>query len=473
MNGPGSTWDGASLASVRDALRRCESNYDQQPGADIDPNRMYASATQGIASAVDRPLVVGGRGTGKSYLANALCGDGTRRKLADAHGNRRLRHAKCFLGFVSRLGAANAPFAPTAGELEDMLAQRIAPDHIWRAVLCRYLTNTPQLPLVEIHRSGKTRDAAFRATILQTKQQVVMVCDALDRSATDWSVVRKLSRGVLQLALDLRGFKGVNVKVFLRRDQFEDDALFDFPDASKLRTGAVDLDWEQDELYGLLFNWIRAEVPSRHWRKSLAPLIAEGPATEPDRHRAAFEHIAGERMGYAKRGYTYTWVPRHLADTTDRVSPRSFMVAVGRAAVTTSDDVERPIDYRGFYEGVRAASQTRVDELKEDHPWIRTVLDDLEGLVVPCAARDFTSRWRNRRTVCRIRESQPADVPIDPITLANRTSVTDEQALLDALMTLRVAELRKATNKINVPDVYRVAAKIGRRGGVPPLRRQR
>ena len=160
-------------------------------------------------------------------------------------------------------------------------------------------------------------------------------------------------------------------------------------------------------------------------------------------------------------------------DTTGRVSPRSFMVAIGRAATTTDEDARRPIDHRGIYERVRAASRTRVDELREDHPWIRTVLDDLTGLVVPCPASDFTTRWRSRDTVRRIRTSQPSDVPVDPITLASGTAASDEQALLDALTTLRVAELRKATNKINVPDVYRVAANIGRRGGVPPLRRPR
>ncbi len=466
------SWDDAPLRAVREALARCAESYDHQPGADVDTSRMYASATQGIASAIDRPLVVGGRGTGKSYLANALCAEQTRRHLAEAYGIKSLGDAECFLGFVSRLGAANASFAPTAGELEDMLCMDIAPDHIWRAVLCRYLGDRRGTALVDVYRSGETRDAAFRTSILQVERQVVMVCDALDRLATDWSVVRKLSRGLLQLALDLRGFKRVNVKVFLRRDQFEDNDLFDFPDASKLRTGAVDLDWEHDELYGLLFKWIQTEIPDSHWRSSLAPLIPDRPVTSSERHRVAFEHVAGERMGYAKRGFTYTWVPRHLADTSDRVSPRSFMVAIGHAAAKTREGTPCPIDYRGLIEGVRAASQTRVDELREDHPWIRPVLDDLEGLVVPCPARDFTARWRQRDTVRRIHAYESRDVPVDPITLASSTtSISGEQALLDALMGLRVAELRKATAKINVPDVYRVAAKIGRRGGVPPLRR--
>ena len=213
------SWNDASSKAVREALRRCGERYDHQPGADVDPTRMYAPATQGIAAAIDRPLVVGGRGTGKSYLANALCAENTRLQLADAYGNRSLSTADCFLGFVDRVGAENAPFAPTAGDLEDMLTEQIAPDHVWRTVLCRYLTGKSDLPLVEVYRSGETHDAMFRASILQAERQVVMVCDALDRSATDWSVVRRLSRGLLQLALDLRGFKRVNVKLFLRRDQ--------------------------------------------------------------------------------------------------------------------------------------------------------------------------------------------------------------------------------------------------------------
>lgn len=472
MNPQTPSWDEDSLSAVREALARCADSYDHQPGANVDASRMYASATQGIASAIDRPLVVGGRGVGKSYLAHALCADETRRHLAKAHRLKSLRKANCFLGFASRLGAANAPFAPTAGELQDMLSMEIAPDHIWRAVLLRYLDDRPDSSLVDIHRSGETGDATYRSSILQVERPVVMVCDALDRSAADWSVVRKLTKGLLQLALDLRGFKHVNIKVFLRRDQFEDNALFDFPDASKLRTGTVDLDWEHDELYGLLFKWIQAEIPSRNWQRSLAPLIPDGPRTTPDRHRIAFEHVAGEYMGYKKRGFTYTWVPRHLADTTGRVSPRSFIVAIGYAATRTAKETPCPIDYRGLYEGVRAASRTRVDELVEDHPWVRPVLADLEGLVVPCLAKDLTGRWRKRQTVRRIRASEgSSDVPLDPITMASGGSTSDERALLDALMTLGVAELRKATAKVNVPDVYRVAAQIGRRGGVPPLKR--
>ena len=231
-----------------------------------------------------------------------------------------------------------------------------------------------------------------------------MVCDALDRLSTSWASGRRLCRGLLQLALDLRGFRQANVKVFVRRDQFEDTGLFDFPDASKLRTGAVELDWEHDELYGLLFRGIRAELLEDVWRQQLSPLMPESKDQGGEPYRKAFEHVAGEFMGSdRRRGFTYTWIPKHLADTSHRASPRSFIVAIGKAAESVARNTATPIDYRGIHEGVRAASRTRVDELREDHPWITTVLNDLEKACSALSAGAIhatLARQGNRTAVC-------------------------------------------------------------------------
>ena len=108
-----------------------------------------------------------------------------------------------------------------------------------------------------------------------------------------------------------------------------------------------------------------------------------------------------------------------------------------------------------------------MDELREDHPWITTVLNDLERLAVPCPPGHFTRRWRDRETAMRVRDASVGnEIPAVPIALESGTAETDEQALLDALVTLRVVEIRKTTNRVNVPDIYRVAANIGRRGGI-------
>ena len=463
-------WNEEARAAVREALIRCGQRYDQIPTTRVDTKTMYAPPAHEVALAFDRPLIVGGRGTGKSYWAATLCQRKARKRLMKLYprAKRSLRDTRIFHGFAGRLGAENSPFAATAGELLE-LVDRAPPDHVWRAALCRYVADRPDAALAEIFDSGTTGDRAFRNRLMKIGQApVLMVCDALDRLSASWAPARRLCRGLLQLALDLRGLRQANVKVFLRRDQFEDAGLFDFPDASKLRTGSVELDWEHDELYGLLFQGIQAELHEDLWQQQLSQLMPDSMDQDVEPYRMAFEHVAGEFMGSdRRRGFTYTWIPKHLADTSHRASPRSFIVAMGKAAKSTARNTETPIDYRGIHEGVRAASRTRVDELREDHPWITTVLNDLEGLAVPCPPGHFTRRWRDRETARRVREASVGDeTPGVPIALESGTSETDEQALLDTLVTLRVVEIRKTTNRVNVPDIYRVAARIGRRGGV-------
>ena len=469
-------WSENDRTAVREALICCGRRYEQTPATRVDAKTMFAPPAHEIALTLDRPLIIGARGTGKSYWAAALCHAQARERLTSLYPRvgRSLQTSNIFQGFVGQLGAENAPFAATADELLD-LAGRAQPDHVWRAVLCRYLANRPDATLAEMYASGATRDRAFRDRIVEIGEEtpVLMICDALDRLSTSWRSVRRLCRGVMQLALDLRGFRQANVKVFLRRDQFEDAGLFDFPDASKLRTGAVELDWKHDELYGLLFQGVQAELSEDVWQQQLSPLIPESEDRGSEPYRRAFEHVAGEFMGTnRRRGSTYTWIPKHLSDTSHSASPRSFVVAIGKAAQSTLPDTATPIDYRGIREGVRAASKIRVDELREDHPWIATVLNDLEELTVPCPPEQLMRWWRDRNTARRVRDSsEGSESPGVPIALENGPSETDEHALLDALVTLRIVERHENTNRVNVPDIYRTAARIGRHGAKKGRRR--
>ena len=436
----------------------------------VDPSTMHTPLAHGIALAYDRPLVVGERGTGKSYWAAALCQPDARERLRCVYPRPRLPD-RCFFGFAGGLGGDDR-YTPTADELR-ALSSSAPPDRVWRAVLSRYLAGDPSISLKQVYDSGATADHEFRQFLLEAHgSPVLMVCDSLDRLAQDWSDVRKLCQGLLRLAVDLRGFKTAGVKIFLRRDQFEDAELFDFPDASKLRTGAAELDWEHDDLYGLLFLGMQAELDQETWERHFAHLTPNAELSGPQSHRRAFEHLAGEFMGSdRRRGRTYTWVPKHLADTSGRASPRSFIVAMERAA--QSEGSSTPIDPKGIHEGVRAASRTRVDELHEDHPWLDTALRDMQGLVVPCNPEELTGRWRERGTTEKIRDISTSErvVPTLPLSFGEDDAGEDDQALLDALITLRVVEIRKTTNRINVPEVYRVAAGIGRRGGVAIPRR--
>ena len=61
-------------------------------------------------------------------------------------------------------------------------------------------------------------------------------------------------RGLMQTALDMRAYRRLRVKVFLRSDQVNEAEIANFPDASKVLSSSVELGWPRHELYGLLWH---------------------------------------------------------------------------------------------------------------------------------------------------------------------------------------------------------------------------
>jgi len=180
-----------------------------------------------------------------------------------------------------------------------------------------------------------------------------------------------------------------------------------------------------------------------------------------------FYVIAGEYMGAgAKRGRTYSWLYDHLADAFGETSPRSFLTALERAANHRPSPVGTAIDHYGIRAGVQDASEIRVTQLKEDYDWIDSVLIALEELEVPCDPDVFMRRWRERGTVEKIRANSKKSHTLLPLEL-ERSRINSEGALLVALSNIGVVEFR-TESRINMPDIFRVAARIKRRGGVRP-----
>jgi len=90
------------------------------------------------------------------------------------------------------------------------------------------------------------------------------------------------------------------------------------------------------------------------------------------------------------------------------------------------------------------------------------VLEDLAGLEVPCVPSAFIGRWADRGTVDAINSLETEQA--GPVELLEAGS-SKEDLLLAALVNIGVVEYR-SEKKINMPDIFRVAAKIKRRGGV-------
>jgi hypothetical protein len=187
----------------------------------------------------------------------------------------------------------------------------------------------------------------------------------------------------------------------------------------------------------------------------------------------AFIQLAGKAMasgpsGY-KRGKPYTWLVNHLQDGLDQVSPRSFFAAIRHAADKTSDATSLPLDYKAIQSGVQAASQIRVNEItREDYPWVEIVMQPLKGkLTVPCTAKDMEALWNNDRTLQQLRDrlkQSGFSVKLPPQRLDEGV-----EGVLSDLESLGLIK-RLSDGRVQMPDVYRIAFGLGRRGGVKPLR---
>jgi hypothetical protein len=477
------TVSAVDIANIRSVLAQLDPKSAASADQPIAISDLYAPPAHSAALRFASPLIIGNRGAGKSVWSGALAHENTREELAKDYPKLHLEKMVVELGFHENAGKIEGA-APSPATLRNLLSHDVEPETIWTAVLLRAVAPTLRLSLPSSLKEvvAWTDDDPERAEkVLRDADQAfgrggekfLIVFDALDRLAKNWDQIRPLSQGVLQLALNMLGYRNMRAKVFLRTDQERDEALFDFTDASKLKAMAVRLSWHSAELYGLLFSTLSRDDASKGAFKRLAKEALDDHTVvdldDESQQRAIFKLVAGEFMGADhRRGRTYTWVIDHLADAFRETTPRSFLIALRKAAQTRVHPRATPIDHLGIREGVQAASAVRVDQLGEDYPWIQTVLADLEGLEVPCPPTTFIKRWRTEGTVARVNQVIRRTNRPGPIGLESARGPSEaEIVLLDALKSIGVVEER-SSDRINMPDLFRVAAQIKRRGGVRP-----
>jgi hypothetical protein len=174
--------------------------------------------------------------------------------------------------------------------------------------------------------------------------------------------------------------------------------------------------------------------------------------------------------GGPKRGYTYSWGPLHLADAKGRISPRSYLLAFKKAAEHTAErwpGHHLALHYTAIQQGVVKASQVRVDEIVEDYPWVKPLLEAARGAVVPMTTAEVSSRWSadslSQMTKAAGPKLPPRRFTNDPFRKGKA------EALIDDLVELAVL-YRTKDGRLNMPDIFRVGFGIRRKGGVKPPR---
>jgi len=473
------------FAAIRAGLAELPRADNHKPDEPVDPAMVYLVSGHRAALDPDRALVVANRGMGKSFWAHALLQPDVREQVATTFRQPSLRSIRVEIGFNASERAAGIAPSP-----ETVRGNASSPDAVWRAVLARAagVITGAALPPSFSHLVRWVEEDAERYGRLMTEadtelhgrsEKLLVVFDALDRLANDWPTTRRLAKALLGQALAAQSYRAIRLKLFMRIDQFHDGALFNFPDASKIRNTRVALDWDTSDLYGLLFARLRADEEAGHAFDSMQmQLRVEAtrgllPSVEPDRMlKRTSDIMAGEFMGAgAKRGKVFTWLPTHLADAHGQTSPRTFLTAWREAAKHGSPSADRAVDHLGIMEGVRKASEDRLRELAEDYPWVGVLLEPMRGEKVPMERRQLEQLWREKDTASRVFDASQQSNRLPP-ALVDEPGISKEDALIRSLQAIGVLEIR-GNGKINVPDIFRVEAGIKRKGGVKPPRRGR
>ena len=460
------------------------------------PGELYVPDSHTKALSLDTTVVVGMRGAGKSVWTAALFDDETRQRLVGTGAPATLGDTYVRVGFSNDPHDGQHPESET---LKRLLEDGLEPRHIWRGVLARKLADVCDLPspaerFDEAARWARQDPETFTemlskatSTLKRKGKFLLLVFDSLDTTAPgSWENVRSLTRGALEVALACRPYPNIRMKFFVRPDMEEDEGIFDFRDSSKLRHNRVDLAWRPVDLYGLLFHTLAngsasqvflemaGKVTGLEWPKPHGFYHLPDAVRGNERsQRPLLESLAGPYMGTNhRRGYTYTWIPGHLADAHGRIAPRSLLLALRQAAAITrekSPEYPYPLQYEAIKRGVAEASDTRVRELsKEDYPWVTPLLNQLRDKTVPLEIGDLKKQWT---TAVLDEVLQVSEEKLPPRRFASAPEgARDIELLIDDLEGLGVL-YRTEDGRINIPDIFRVGFGIRRKGGVRPPKR--
>jgi len=468
----------------------------------LEPRNLYLPFSHAKALSPDNVLVVGIRGAGKTVWWQALLDDHHRRLVSKALPFADIRPG---LLVTPGFGQANAWEGskleqwPDKETLRALLREGFDGYEIWRTVVLSQVAGLPQeldtwgQRVAWVSRNGEAASrkiAAADAELSSIKAAHLVLFDALDRTSESSTERQRLLASLLSLAFDLRTTRAIRIKIFVRPDML-DEAVRAFPDASKVLSGRVDLRWARRELYGLLWQrlansiehgaaargWVAKHVGSRDlfatWSRVDEVWQAGHLLRNDETLQDLFGTITGPWMGTdARRGVPFTWLPNHLVDGLGQVSPRSFLSALRHAALDSQARYPHhpwALHYESIKRGVAAASSIRVHEVEEDYPWVKTLLEPMRGLKVPCTREEFGAQWSAHNALTRLEhEARRERLRDDFFSVPGHLDEGPEGVFRD-LRDIGVLTF-EADGRLNLPDVYRVGYGILRKGGVKPAR---
>ena len=451
-----------------------------------------------------RMVVEGMRGAGKSFWTGVLTNSEFRKQLEVQDIGIDLKKSLQSIQQSYRIGldaGTNETNFPKPNELANLLAlPGVNAETIWMVAILRLFPPDTELGMPEstdrydtwtapvawagLNPARLSNGVAFLDQRLATaRQTALVVIDAIDRASHDLSQVSAMGAGLLRVLLELRFAKGLRVKAFFREDVLSRSSP-SVVDASKLLNNKVILKWDQNELYSLAFSRIAQQstyfrerfknIAGFSWKRDSAQRYVCEKINDIDIQKYLWCALVGNYMGKtATKGHSYPYIFNHLSDGLGRVAPRIFLVALKEALAATvhqyAEKTTHVIHHEAIKDGVRAASDNRVVQLRDEYAWIDPALHCIRAQkeTVPMDWSTLKSIWfANNAAVLNEIESmrQRALIPWK----INSDPVIQIEILRSTLNEIGVIKVKIKSNeeRIEIPDIFRLAYQIGRKGGI-------
>ena len=497
----GATLNKRQRETLREQLLKALENIPTDGSAN-DWSEVYVPVSHLQALNPERMVVEGMRGSGKSFWTGVLVKPELRHALENQLLGVDLKTAVASItqSHAIALDAPNAASSfPSITELPQLLAlPGVTPETIWSVAILRLFPVDPLLQMphstdaynlwqAPIAWAGQNPGRVARALnlldqrLISDRQIALVMFDALDRVSHDLTEVSSITAGLLRVMLNLRFAKGLRLKAFIREDILA-QAGASVVDGSKLLNNKVKLQWTQADLYGLAFYRIaqhsstfrsQFERIARAAWKLNAGRYECAAADDPGTQKLLWRVLVGDYMGKsANKGHSYPYIFNHLSDGLGRVAPRTFLTALHAAIESASTQYLEKlhvIHHEAIRDGVRDASTARVTELHEEYQWIDPALRCIKDQqkTVPIDKSDLVKVWlKNNAAVLHTIEAMR-----DTALIPWRSGASNAEKVEHLLLTLEQigiikSRLKDGGERIELPDIYRLAYKIGRYGGI-------
>ena len=450
----------------------------------------------------DRMVVEGMRGAGKSFWTGVLANPALLKALSSQPLGTDLKDALHNLthSYAIALDKPSESNFPSTNELPSLLnLPGVTPEIIWCTAILRLFEIDPSLGMpkstdpydlwsIPVAWAGENAGRVSRALeLLDTRltknnETALVVFDALDRASHELTEVSRITAGLLRVMLNLRFAKGLRLKAFIREDVLA-QAGASVVDGSKLLNSKVTLQWSQADLYGLAFYRIAQNSPA--FRNQFSRIVGNSwslvdtryqseAAEDPEKQKLLWRSLVGNYMGNAAtKGHSYPYIYNHLSDGLGRVAPRTFLTALRGAldsAIRQYSEKPHVIYHDAIKDGVRDASTARVTELSDEYKWIDPALGCIkeQQKTVPIDKIELEKIWlKNNSSVLEAIEAMR-----DRALIPWRSGASDSERIEQLRTTLEQIGIvksrqRDGIERIELPDIYRLAYKIGRHGGIP------